>query len=54
MNLRPACIAQLIQVELLRHRLCLAQIQGVSLAFFTLLERAQYSRHCLAYIHRKA
>jgi uncharacterized protein DUF4160 len=29
--LRPACIAQLIQVELLRRRLRLAQIQGVFL-----------------------
>ncbi len=47
MNLRPACIDQLIQVDLLWHRLCLAQMQGHYLAFFTFFEQSQYIRHPL-------
>jgi hypothetical protein len=38
----PACIAQLIQVELLRHRRSLAQIQGVSLPNSQLLSSFRY------------
>ena len=39
---KPACIAQLIQVELLRRRRSLTQIQGASLPNSQLLNSFQY------------
>ncbi len=44
MNLKPACIAQLIQVELLRRRLRLAQIHGTSLANSRIFSPLQYNK----------
>ncbi|CCB90349.1 unknown protein [Waddlia chondrophila 2032/99] len=43
MILRPACITQPIQVELLQRRLCLTQIQGNSLSKFQFLKLIRYN-----------
>jgi hypothetical protein len=46
LNLQPACIAQLIQVELLRRRLRLVQIQGASLAYSRFFKLFRYKKSC--------
>lgn len=48
LNLRPACIAQLIQVELLRRRQSLTQIQGAFLSHSRLLSPLQYKKAVLS------
>ena len=44
LNLRPACIAQLIQVELLRRRQSLVQIQGASLSYSQFFNVFRYTK----------